>query len=455
MFDVQHPVSIHGWKLYWVLAPVGETKKEKLHKLKLQAELQNASPVDQQPVEPALISETPVPVLAPLTVSASSTSTGVTRPSYSEVETQCADRIIKNIVVSIITEVRDRTPEIRDAISLCSQQSNTAIEEAAEALASSPTRKSSALFCDGEKFQLQAILNNSQRFKDEHINAVKFPAACSMDFQPNDKMRSFGMLKAYIKSGKFKKYEFSVVTAEDLRSFDNKLIGIGMDKASRATYLSFFKQLPALISSAYNIGVVQEGWKSTGLCSMNMNVMLRQNPYFDLLDAAQKIAVVKVALELSTVAAEKGRIPDKLLHDRLYPVIMGTDAAEKMVDTRDYDKCPLNYLRTVWVTHEDTLRDFKDVQEAIVAEQVNAEEDPANDGDAEVDVTEDQQKGKKKVTVHRCRCCNDKIDPAKVEKYHCLWGKCGHRYCEKPKCVEEYHRHDIEFKHYTKKRRIA
>ncbi len=76
------------------------------------------------------------------------------------------------------------------------------LENSEYAQTSPQTKSNSLLMFDGEKYQLNAILRNVSKLNDEAISCVKLPAACCMDFPPNDKMKSFSLLKARLNPSK-------------------------------------------------------------------------------------------------------------------------------------------------------------------------------------------------------------------------------------------------------------
>lgn len=458
------------------MAPVGETKKERLQLLKIQQEQERLQALERSnaPAHPQSLNES-VPnsssssavanVESASIIVSNATPNSPQRPSYVEIETQIADKMVTRIIIPLIDDLRNSMPQSRELISMSSQISNSENHEDVDHPLSQTLemKRRSLLLMDGEKFQLQATVNHATNFIEENIGVVKFPSARSMDFQPNDKMRSFGMLKAYLKSKKFHSQETSVVTDEDLRIFDAKLSSIGMDKASRATYLEYFKQLPCLISSAYSIGVVQAGWKGTGLCPLNLNVIFRQNPCFEKLTIDQKTQIVRASLRLSEDIAATGKISDKKLHDTIHPIVEGTEAAERIKDTRNFDTCPLNYQRTVLITHDQILAGFRDSQAAFRStQQAEAQSEPNSNEHGESSTSPDPTAvpavppGRTRIHYFKCSKCGVKLDKAVEDRYRCKWDKprCTHRYCDKEACVAAYRDHmDSDgFDHGSRKR---
>ncbi len=141
-----------------------------------------------------------------------------------------------------------------------------------------------------------------------------------------------------------------------LTDFDAKLAGNHMDAASRRTYIKFLKQLPLIASGAYTVANIADGWEKTGVWPLNFNRMLNQNPAFNRLPAPSKLQIVDACITLADFVASQGRIPDKVMHNLLGPILLNTAAQQ---DTRDFDRCPLNYQRTVLVTHQRIITFYK------------------------------------------------------------------------------------------------
>lgn len=96
---------------------------------------------------------------------------------------------------------------------------------------------------DGDYPQIESIFK--ARFLDlaqkEKIELQKFPGGSSMQYQPNDVMRSHAILKRYFRETYKKTHRFHEPTwLEHIRSHLYSVLGGRMDNASKKCFMTFF-----------------------------------------------------------------------------------------------------------------------------------------------------------------------------------------------------------------------
>ncbi len=134
------------------------------------------------------------------------------------------------------------------------------------------------------------------------------------------------------------------------KEFEVILKAMKMDSASRNTYLLFVCQLPGLIDDGYSGKNISACWRDSGLHPLNLNVILGPNPSFQELHSDMKDSVAQAWWKLTRYAARNRRIPHKAMHSALDPILNDSTISLLTEDTRNYETCPLNYNRAVWIT---------------------------------------------------------------------------------------------------------
>ncbi len=107
------------------------------------------------------------------------------------------------------------------------------------------------LVYDGELNQFNAIINLTEQSNEANLELMKIPATSSFMFQPNDVMKSFMIMKIFVKSTEFNKMKFSGTEPTYMKLLIEKLKDVGIDSASRNTFNNFMLFLPEMLKSAY------------------------------------------------------------------------------------------------------------------------------------------------------------------------------------------------------------
>ncbi len=102
--------------------------------------------------------------------------------------------------------------------------------------------------------------------ESDNIVVLKLPAACSKIQQPNDVMKGFQILHAYLSSAKFKALDIMIWKPEkNIVDVIDHMKNNGMDASSLESFQKFFNVIESVVSSAYTKPNIQSGWALTGL----------------------------------------------------------------------------------------------------------------------------------------------------------------------------------------------
>ncbi len=121
------------------------------------------------------------------------------------------------------------------------------------------------LIIDGENGQVNCLVRKtSDLWKMKNFHVIKLAASCSMNQQPNDAMKSFSIIHRMFNSSKFT-FDFASVIPPEHYINRVEVLLEDLEASSKATFRRFFKHLIGIISRAYQLHVVQEGWVNTGI----------------------------------------------------------------------------------------------------------------------------------------------------------------------------------------------
>ncbi len=180
---------------------------------------------------------------------------------------------------------------------------------------------------DGESPQIKSILSSPQ-FLDPaaNLHALKLSAACSMAQQANDLMRCFNLLRRYYKSKESRILRLSQIQKQHyVGIFEKHLRAAGMDNKSIYTYTHFVALLHYIVSKAYTVGAVYNGWKISGLAGTeryDIQQIMSQWPGWDKLTPQQQQKVLgrikEMKEEILTSKVEyTGEILDSYMESKL------------------------------------------------------------------------------------------------------------------------------------------
>lgn len=204
------------------------------------------------------------------------------------------------------------------------------------------------LLCDGEFFQLEGIFDLLCSLGTaSNVEFLKIPAGTSFINQPNDLSPSFRVMKAVVRSDNFLKCKYGVHTPPTfLQGLTDLFQGLPIDPASRKTFLHFFRALPDALHLAYSGHNIRDGWAKSGVYPFSVEKIFGQCLSYDDLSVQQKDDIFEGLPQLVGIAREKGKIPDADMVSAIKFAYTGHEA-----NNRDYEKCPLNYDRALWINH--------------------------------------------------------------------------------------------------------
>ena len=244
---------------------------------------------------------------------------------------------------------------------------------------------------DGETFQIRAINKMNKHCKDsgfENVEFLKFLAACSFIFQPNDVMGSFRELKRQARSHgntaapiySMPKYMKDPFVTETLNT---------LDPASRRTFREFLIQLPDFLSSAFKISTIRHGWESPGLVPYSPLKMLCRWPRFKYIDSESSKTMLSNVSELSNIALEgRGFISSNNIlkwAENYLPSTKYTMPSEREIE--DYS---INRWAATWLNSDGTVQ----------RQQINLEaKKQAKENKREAALAKQQTKERKRVAL--------------------------------------------------------
>jgi len=138
-----------------------------------------------------------------------------------------------------------------------SQQNATSVASSAESTTVEGPR--TVLSFDGDIPQVK-VANMEGKMKDKvdklRASLVKLPASSSLGTQPNDMMTSHMTIHSLASN-----LTEEMGTAPYTALLEETLEKYGMAAASRKTFVHFLSHLPGILSTAYKLPTVQEGWR--------------------------------------------------------------------------------------------------------------------------------------------------------------------------------------------------
>jgi len=138
---------------------------------------------------------------------------------------------------------------------------------------------------------------------------LKFAAACSLTQQPCDRARSFNIIRSFIANKEGRELVF-----EQRPSWMWKVQPIldRMKASSQRTFNDFFLRLPALIEKAFAPGIIQEGWRKSGMYPYNPVTILKHWPLYEFLDQSQVEEILRLLPEGAEKASHKKNIRSRV-----------------------------------------------------------------------------------------------------------------------------------------------
>eukprot|EP01039_Chlorochromonas_danica_P011413 gene11414-12757_t len=119
------------------------------------------------------------------------------------------------------------------------------------------------LLYDGDYPQIEATFTKViPTIEHNSIELQKLPGGGSLQFQPNDLMRAHNIIHNYVNSSQY--HTEDLFPDPPYLAYIEKLLGktYKVEKSSVKSYCNFFRQLPTILSKAFSVHNVQQGWRS-------------------------------------------------------------------------------------------------------------------------------------------------------------------------------------------------
>jgi hypothetical protein len=172
---------------------------------------------------------------------------------------------------------------------------------------------------DGENHHLLAImeqfcLTNDGELKKEGFKLVKFSAATSHLQQPCDVSPSFRALKSSVRT-LFSRPDRAPGDYPELVGRLEEMFAGQVEPASRKTFMLFLTHLPDLLSAAFTVPHVTDGWRKTGYSPFSTEKILSRCTTWGMMTPTQQEALMQAAdsKELQAHAELHGGVSDEAM----------------------------------------------------------------------------------------------------------------------------------------------
>lgn len=216
---------------------------------------------------------------------------------------------------------------------------------------------------DGDFPQIEAsFVAGLEVARELKIDLQKFPGGTSLMYQPNDVMRSHSMIHRYVQSERFSSFcEHEMCDPKWLPDVEEMIQPI--DKASRDSFLNFFRQLPEILDHAFQLKIIKSGWRSSGLMPLDHEAMLKKCAKWDKLHLHERDTILKAIPHIVREARLQGFVSDATMKE-LIPDI-------NLTDVTNMDGRPINQQRALWLNGEGVL-EMRRLQEAHRKQQATS-----------------------------------------------------------------------------------
>jgi hypothetical protein len=215
---------------------------------------------------------------------------------------------------------------------------------------------------DGDFAQIEACFTKFMELaRKQHIELQKFPGGSSLQFQPNDVMRSFSILKSYFDSS-YEQTIFNIPEWITQVRFHLHDVLKDMEKASKDAFMTFFEQWKTIVSLAFTDRNIASGWRASGLFPLDYNVMLQRCTSWGSLSHSESTAIISRLPQLVEYCNTHGVCSDSAISDIFGESISTTIA--------NMDKRTLIQQRALWLNKEDTLEMRKRTEEKRIEKRL-------------------------------------------------------------------------------------
>jgi hypothetical protein len=376
----------------------------------------------------------------------------------STLDTQIMEVILGQIVVPAMQRKRAAVDaELTSALeelSISSHDSNNNSSSSSSSSSSTPTAATVSgvaqdpmlLTLDGDHPQIEAVFNDLLPLAiSQNIEFLKFPGGGSLQFQPNDLMRSHAIIKQYVKSKQYidKKNFEPPIWMPKLRAI---LAPHRIDKASIDCFEGFFIQLQTILSKAFTVSTIMSGWATSGIFPLDTTVILEKCVRFEKLDEEQRTR----CLEAVPVLVERAKWSGICLDVDIASLV--GDIA--FTDIKNMHERVINQQRSLWLNKEGVLEYRRALRlEREKREQITREKQAlAQQRAADKKRLQEEQIAQHEPIVDRARvttCSNDQCNEAHTLRrvnlsVDDMWRGCGYCdffYCHRSLCFSKLLKH--------------
>lgn len=224
------------------------------------------------------------------------------------------------------------------------------------------SESSSCLLFDGEHFQIESLFQNDAKltisYNKSRIELIKLPGGSSFQYQPNDVMRAHQIVHDSIKKLKVAEFHKPPYLDEAIALMKR----LKIEKSSRDCFQTFLAQVPLILSKAFGVSTIRDGWRRAGLVPLNIEVILTRCSAYQKLTADEK-AKSKVAMtKLISIANDDGIITDMEMSAAL------SEIPRIKTPVTNMDQRTFNQQRTLWFNKEAVMLKRKEVEQRRLAD---------------------------------------------------------------------------------------
>ena len=150
-----------------------------------------------------------------------------------------------------------------------------------------------------------------------------------------------------------KTYEFDNADNSYLPPYFREAVAVlqqsQIPKASVDVFSSFLKQIPIILSTAFELSVVRKGWTLTGTYPLSCSKILHRCIGFNVLSHSVKASIVKELPNLVSIARNEGMLTDEQIKLQFEHIPEVTTPIQNM-DSRIFTQ-----QRVMWVNKDTVL----------------------------------------------------------------------------------------------------
>ena len=217
---------------------------------------------------------------------------------------------------------------------------------------------------DGESMFLQRLVEVRGTLVDDYpfvkrVVMMKHPASCSMAQQPLDVSKCFKSTKLELQ----KQLECNPHGHRQHYTPVVETMLAAIPTSSRAVFIRWTSLLPVVLSHAFSVGNVLEGWRIAGLCPVDHRQIMRMCTAWEDIAEPASHACLRAIKELAPLMLKNGQLTDDEIQAAVGPALVLSkrnvhDKSGKKVRLA-LDEMALNRRRALIISHHKILADPK------------------------------------------------------------------------------------------------